>query len=230
MSYKSIPRFFNQKKINKIFAILGLIVTISSFYFEGERVEKKELELINFKLKEHTKEVPTPSSGYSELDRIYSNFEPNPDNKYILVYTWDEDDDNYLINEWVLFNQTVNRIGYSNIDKEEYNDVMHWFDKLVSIRNYCIPLYIQNEKESGVFIDAIEYGFLKGFLTNFMFYNIKERERTLQVFGPGLVNDFYCYSMDNKIINVFTSLFFSLGLLIPWYLIALTASNKRKSS
>jgi hypothetical protein len=223
-----MSRFFDNKKVNSIFAVLLISITIFTFFFEENRVAKKEYDLLNFDLKSG-KRPNKGSKDFSVVEfdqkiRVFRDYRNEP---YGLCFIWNESDDDKLIEMWYDFNDKVKEIGMLNIDESSYKERIRWFDHLIMIRKLCIPAFLNDRKEHGSVLDAIEYGVFKGILTNFMFYDIEERSTTLNSFGPGMVNDYYCYSTENRQINILTSFMFGIGLLFPWYLVLLYLLRKK---
>ena len=212
--------FFSNKWVNRIFILTIACITIIKVFYEEDKIEKHESKLLNLNL--NNLQIPSERPSYYGIEYFngkISRYYDNIDDPIYLQFLWTEDVDLDFAQTWADFKNEIVTTGRENIDYDSYKERLQWFKKLERIRNRCIRLYIKDQKERGTFIDAIEFGIFDGFLTNFMFYDKREKDKTLEVFGPGLVNKFYLYSSENRQINFLSSLFYSFGLLFPLYFV-----------
>jgi hypothetical protein len=213
-----IKQFFTKRKILLYFLMLSVLITLCKFYYEERKVTIKEQKLIDFILEKEPKpKERIDIKDYEILDKIYLSCSPYNIEDAHLGWYWDESNDLSLIKAWHHFNSAVAKIGIQNIDTLKYNEKKEWFQGLVKIRKFCIPYYIENEKTSGNVLDAMCYGITNGLVFNIIFFKGDERQQSIDRYF--MLNEFYLFSKEKRGVNFLTSSFFSIGLLLPWFLI-----------
>ena len=219
--------FFSTRKVLRFFLQIAIIIALIKFFYEENRISIKESDSYNFRLED----APKPEEAFTyenlmKLNKIDEYCSPYLIKDSHLGWYWQESDDIALVNAWYHFKTSVAKIGMSNIDPEKYQNKIDWFQRFVHVRKNCLPYYFKNEKKSGDIFSATGYGLTKGFLTNLLFLDLKEIDTMVDRYFH--TNEFYLYSKENRIINLATSVFFSIGLLFPWFLVVSFIYKKNK--
>lgn len=229
-----IVSFFGKKKVNILFGIILIIITLITVFYEEKRVSLKQSNLFEFEfyLKSNQLQPSKPINAainiyLLEFNQKFDHYLSSGDKPYVKYFIWNDSDDDKLILLYNYFQNQAKDDAFIENNKFYYKDRINWINRIINMRNECIPDYLKFKKRDGRIVDAMFYGLFKGLLTNFMFYNLENRSKILQKYGPNQVNDFYCYAKEQRYVNILTSFMFSIGILFPFYFIALSLFKKK---
>jgi hypothetical protein len=241
MKNKSKRESNQYKKINILFSLLIGFITIISFNLNSNSVEKKkaaELSLSNsedFLVTDMNREIL--SNYFVILYHEYANVlsKEENDSPSQMCFLWDKEMDselsalNHDIQKYANRNSLDPELkGYANAFDQDGLNPLRVINQLEKFRKESIAACHTMKETTGSIPGGIMRSLINGITINFLFFDLTlQEEITESLIGAGTTN-FYIHSSSNSNLSFFFTIFFSIAVLLPWYVIIIIVLKFRK--